>query len=197
MDASGSVGDALTFAKWKGRNYVRRWAVPSNPKSEGQVSIRAGMSLYTLLYVNTASTVIATFGARAASNKISAFNQYVKEGLRLWRTNTFLGQEGDKSDGFTAAGSWTATATAGTRSVELDWSTSPPATIDAIIILRDTGGAPSSSFAQAFKVVNAVSTSFTDTDVTPGTAYYYRFLATKQDGTVYINAAAVNATPTA
>lgn len=40
MEASGSIGKALTFANWVGRPYVRRWATPSNPQTEGQVDGR-------------------------------------------------------------------------------------------------------------------------------------------------------------
>ena len=33
MEASGTVGDALTFSRWVGRPYVRRYSVPSNPQT--------------------------------------------------------------------------------------------------------------------------------------------------------------------
>lgn len=41
MDASGSLGKALVFAKWKGINYVRRYVVPMNPNTENQEKIRS------------------------------------------------------------------------------------------------------------------------------------------------------------
>jgi hypothetical protein len=40
MDASGSVGSALTFSNWKGRSVVRGYTVPSNPKSAAQAVVR-------------------------------------------------------------------------------------------------------------------------------------------------------------
>ena len=43
LDASGSLGKALVFSKWKGRNYVRTLVRPSNPKSVLQVAIRSMM----------------------------------------------------------------------------------------------------------------------------------------------------------
>lgn len=40
MEASGTVGDALTFSRWVGRPYVRRYTVPSNPQTLGQETHR-------------------------------------------------------------------------------------------------------------------------------------------------------------
>lgn len=36
MDASGKLGDAIVFAKWKGQNYVRQFVIPANPQSASQ-----------------------------------------------------------------------------------------------------------------------------------------------------------------
>lgn len=33
LEATGTIGDALTFSRWVGRPYVRRYAVPSNPQT--------------------------------------------------------------------------------------------------------------------------------------------------------------------
>ena len=41
MDASGSVAGAMTFSKWKGRNYVRQLVIPSNPDTAGQQAVRS------------------------------------------------------------------------------------------------------------------------------------------------------------
>lgn len=43
LDASGSVGGTLTYAKWKGRNYVRQLVIPSNPRTSGQQATRAAL----------------------------------------------------------------------------------------------------------------------------------------------------------
>lgn len=40
LDASGSVGNAMVFSKWKGRNYVRVLVTPKNLQSEGQAEVR-------------------------------------------------------------------------------------------------------------------------------------------------------------
>ncbi len=40
LEASGSYGGAVVFAKWKGRQYVRQLVTPSNPRSLGQETAR-------------------------------------------------------------------------------------------------------------------------------------------------------------
>ena len=40
VDASGTYAGKLTFAKWKGRQYVRNCVIPSNPMTIGQVTSR-------------------------------------------------------------------------------------------------------------------------------------------------------------
>lgn len=43
LDASGSIAGALTFSKWKGRNYARQLVIPANPQTVGQQESRARM----------------------------------------------------------------------------------------------------------------------------------------------------------
>lgn len=40
MDASGKLGDAIVFSKWKGQNYVRQFVIPANPQSALQGDTR-------------------------------------------------------------------------------------------------------------------------------------------------------------
>ncbi len=40
VEASGSYGGVVTFAKWKGRQYVRQLVIPANPHSAGQETAR-------------------------------------------------------------------------------------------------------------------------------------------------------------
>lgn len=44
MDASGKIGDAIVFSKWKGQNYVRQWLKPANPQTadQGDTRVRVG-----------------------------------------------------------------------------------------------------------------------------------------------------------
>jgi len=43
-EASGKIADTMVYFYWKGRNVVRRWVVPTNPRSAGQKLIRTNMA---------------------------------------------------------------------------------------------------------------------------------------------------------
>lgn len=40
LEASGTIGNALTFSRWVGRPYVRRYTIPGNPQTLGQEAQR-------------------------------------------------------------------------------------------------------------------------------------------------------------
>lgn len=40
IDASGTIYNTLTASIWKGRNYIRGWFRPSNPKTANQLTQR-------------------------------------------------------------------------------------------------------------------------------------------------------------
>lgn len=40
LEASGTIGNALTFSRWVGRPYVRRYTIPGNPQTLGQETQR-------------------------------------------------------------------------------------------------------------------------------------------------------------
>ncbi len=52
LEARGKIGDALVAFVWKGRNVMRSWTIPSNPRSVGQTIARqklAAMGKNTLV----------------------------------------------------------------------------------------------------------------------------------------------------
>jgi hypothetical protein len=40
IDASGTFADTMVYAKWKGINYSRQYAIPGNPRTANQLQIR-------------------------------------------------------------------------------------------------------------------------------------------------------------
>ncbi len=92
LDASGSIGGAIVFSKWKGRNYVRTHALPANPKSAGQLSVRAMMKFLSQFWATLSSLDKATWESRAEVTNISPFNAYVKANMARWGTYAFPSQ---------------------------------------------------------------------------------------------------------
>ncbi len=84
LDASGTLGGAFVFGKWKGRNTVRSHAIPANPRSAAQVSTRAMMRFLSTSWTNLTTAQKATFDALAATYAISPFNAYVRHNMKRW-----------------------------------------------------------------------------------------------------------------
>ena len=81
IDASGTFKDALTFSIWKGRNYVRTWFRPTNPKTDAQQAQRTLMATAVAgwhgLYTGTKEAW--GIAARDVAPPISGFNYYTMQ----------------------------------------------------------------------------------------------------------------------
>jgi hypothetical protein len=82
MDASGSVGGAVVFSRWRGRQYVRRHAVPANPRSAKQVSRRATCAYIGSQYRNLDPADKAAWVAAGAASKITGLNAQLFDASR-------------------------------------------------------------------------------------------------------------------
>lgn len=84
LDASGTIGDTITFAKWKGRNYVRERVIPSNPKSGAQTGRRCMFKFLTQAWSSIAAGDQATFQDLADDIVASPFNAYLRINMQDW-----------------------------------------------------------------------------------------------------------------
>jgi len=85
LDASGSIAGAITFSKWKGRNYARQLVQPANPRSVLQVSTRAMLKFLSQDWINVGATPQGSWADRAAQTNISPFNAYIAANMSRWR----------------------------------------------------------------------------------------------------------------
>ncbi len=85
MDASGSLGGTMVFSKWKGRNYVRSLVKPANPKSGGQVGVRAMFKFLSQIWAGLTDANKATWEARAENLVASPFNGFMSYNQKRWR----------------------------------------------------------------------------------------------------------------
>jgi len=84
LDASGTLANAITFSKWKGRNYVRERVIPSNPKSGGQTGRRAMFKFLSQYWSNLATGPQATWDTLGDDLIASPFNGYVSDNMKRW-----------------------------------------------------------------------------------------------------------------
>jgi hypothetical protein len=92
VDASGTIYNILTASIWKGRNYIRGYVRPSNPKTDAQKVVRtllqtavAAWKVLTDVMPDSGAGLPETYkdqwnlAARDVYPPISGFNYYVKE----------------------------------------------------------------------------------------------------------------------
>lgn len=83
LDASGQIGHAIVYAKWKGRNYVREYVTGSNPNTLPQRSPR---TLIAAITKQMAGTVWANQGSYyqniAHGKKISVQDAFISYNIR-------------------------------------------------------------------------------------------------------------------
>ncbi len=77
MSASGSVAGAMVFSSSKGRPYVRQLVVPRNPKTAGQLGVRANMAGLNKLWATMSDADKATWDAAAKAKNVSTWNAFV------------------------------------------------------------------------------------------------------------------------
>lgn len=198
LEASGSIGGALVFSKWKGRSYVRSLVVPSNPKSGGQVGVRAMFKFLSQQWASIGATPQATWEDRADQKIVSPFNAFMGYNLARWRD--FLApSDSDPADtADSAAVIGTPTAVAGVRSVTV---TVPITTANdgwGVAVFRSTSTGFDTAFDNLIGVGIIDGTNdvvVVDTPLEPDT-YYYNMREFTLDGQLGTEDGEINATVT-
>lgn len=87
FSASGKIADSLVFMKWKGIATVRKFLIPSNPKTAAQTTQRNRLTAAVAAWHTVALTVLDQTAwnvlATLAAKPLSGFNKFVKEFLRI------------------------------------------------------------------------------------------------------------------
>lgn len=119
LDASGAIGKALVYTKWKGRNIVREYVTPANPNSILQRGRRTMVSILNLIWQSMSQTEKDSWLGLAASENVSTFNSFT--GYNLDRQTGEQAPQTEADVSATAVpGVDTLTATGGVNRVEFD-----------------------------------------------------------------------------
>lgn len=81
LEARGAVGRAIVYAKWKGRDYVRKYVVPANPRTLAQQFQRGILEAITQRWAFIEPAHKATWQTLANAHNYSTFNAYCKFNL--------------------------------------------------------------------------------------------------------------------
>lgn len=200
LDASGSVGGAIVFSKWKGRNYVRRHAIPANPKSATQVGTRAMMRFLSQYWATLSGADQTTWETPAAVDNVSAFNAFIGYNMSRWGLFKYPAMAYPAAQVATAGTLGTPVCTAGIRSILTGATVTVLADNWGIAIYRKVASAPDESRAECVRIIPAASAAaftWTDIHVTVGIDYYYDATPFSDDGVVGTELQLGNAIPTA
>jgi len=185
-DASGTFAKALTFAKWKGRSYVRQRVDPANPKSAKQVGVRAMMRFLAQAWATIGSTPQGTWLEGATAKAISAFNQFVSLNLARWQNNEPPSQSYPAAEASTPAAITSAPLTGHEGYATAVVTPAANADIWGVVVYRETAEITSPTWANCVAVIprdDVTAFTFTDSPLAAGT-YHYRFAAINTDGII-------------
>lgn len=122
LDASGTLADSIVFSKWRGRTYVRRHAIPSNPKSALQVGMRSVFKFVTQDFSNLTQTQKDAWDALAAPDNITQLNAQVRDSQTRARRNEGWRRGPAETANPTIDPPTALVATPQNKSVDLSWS---------------------------------------------------------------------------
>jgi hypothetical protein len=198
LDASGSVANALTFSKWKGRNYVRQLVVPANPKTVKQVSVRAMMKFLSQAWAAIGATPKGTWVAPAAADSVSPFNAYIQRNLKRWASFQSPSQTYPSPNTGTVGTLAAQSIIAGVRQLTVQCSLTAVNTNWLLLIHRSQSIGFTPSFSTLVKAVIKTTTpaeQFVDTPLLPG-LYYYRLVPCTTEGVMGAAFAEISGTAT-
>jgi hypothetical protein len=183
MEASGSLGGALVFSKWKGRAYARSLVKPSNPQTPMQVGIRSMLAFLAQSWKPLKDVIEGSWKELSKAANVSPFNAYVAYNMKSWREGMGVTQicpPAYESEPDVCA----CNATGLIRHTEISISKSIGITPWGFAIYRDIIDSGHGTWANCIKVLEcpeAGTVLYMDGPLTAGT-YYYTALKIYEDG---------------
>ena len=197
LDASGTIAGAIVFSKWKGRNYVRRHAVPSNPKSGLQVGMRAGFKFVSQAYATLSAGDVALWKVIADKTAVTPLNAQMKAS----QVNIRLGNGPiqDPVVGATTAPTIVAgtSATAAPKTLILAWAhpVTTPGDYFVSVWMSKTGTFTRST-ATLIAVLPQALLTYTVRGLTTGQQYFFEVAEGNANGLIGTSSAEFSGTPT-
>lgn len=196
LDASGTLGGAIVFSKWRGRTYVRKHAVPSNPRSGLQVGMRSILKFITQAWGDLATAVKDDWTDLAATDNITLLNAAVRDAQTRARMNLGTRRSPDDDAASLPGAATIDSVTAQPRSLVIAWTAGSP---DAEFGWRlhrstDTGFTP--DISNLIAAVAADMDEYTDTGLTTAETYYYVLVGFNYNGDLGAASDELSGTPT-
>jgi len=196
LDASGSVAKAITFSKWKGRNYVRELVTPHNPKSGLQTGQRAAVTWSTKQYASIGATAQANWKSQGKAKNISPINAMVHLNGQRARQDKPPYKDPNITSATAEAAPTAVVATAGPKSGTITWTDSTGAQDWGTAVYMLAGGAPTTGPATLIAMVARGVQKYLISNLKTGTVYHIKLRGFSTDGTFSVDTADTTFTPT-
>lgn len=90
FDARGQVGQTQVYSSWRGRKYVRRQTIPSNPQTAEQTTTRSVFSWLQQVYKLAPPDFVAPWQAYIVGKPLTDRNAFTQFNLPVLRPDTDL-----------------------------------------------------------------------------------------------------------
>lgn len=167
LDAAGQVGKAIVYSKWKGRNYVREYVTPANPRTLPQQFQRGIMTALVAWwqYIKTQAGLETSWTTLASAGNYSTFNAYTKANLDRESLDA-LPMSNDGTDGVAPGGTINEVIPDGgfnTLQIEVEIDTAAIASDLLMVSLGTVGGGPTTANTIQRTVASRANTTGTTT----------------------------------
>lgn len=88
--ASGKIADTQVYSIWKGRPYVRRYVIPSNPNSPGQQMTRNTFRYLSRLWQYMPAGAVGAWQLYGDNSRFTARNGFLKQNVGPLRSEILL-----------------------------------------------------------------------------------------------------------
>lgn len=198
LDASGTLGGSIVFSKWRGRTYVRRHAIPSNPRSGLQVGMRSVFKFITQDFAGLTQNQKDAWDALAAPDNITQLNAQIRDSQSRARRNEGWRRGPGETPNPDIDPPTSPVAVAQNKSVDLSW-TRPIANqgeYTAAVYIK-TADTISGVIGELVGVQTMTDLTMTILNLVNGTEYWFEIRETNFDGELGTLSASINATPSA
>lgn len=195
LDASGTLGGAIVFSKWRGRTYVRRHAIPSNPRSGLQVGMRAILKFITQIWGSLGSTVQDDWTELAAPDNITLLNAAVRDAQTRARINYGTRRSPDDASTSLPGAASIDSITELPKSLVIAWTAGSPDAQFGWRIHRSTSTGFDPDISNLIAAVATAMDEYTDTGLTTGTEYFYVIVGFNHNGDLGADSNELSGTP--
>ncbi len=184
LGASGTIADAITFSRWKGRSYVRETVTPANPRTGLQVGMRAMLKFVTQAYGALSNTIKGHWKTIAKKTNITPLNADVKTNQVRARQNNGYQEDPTFPAGAAEAAPGAPAATGVPKAINVTWTDSAGADDRCTFVYMSATGVVVPDISNLIAVVPHGTQKLAVEKLTTGTTYHFQLKGSEKGGTL-------------